>query len=183
MDKKNVCACGLNCYDCMFNKTELYDSANQLQKLLTESQMSTFLSIMSKKEVNAKIARHLNTDPESFNNYFKMSAKFPDFLEILKGLTEIQCKITCRESGGCSMCGETKECSAIKCVKEKDLEGCWDCPEHKSCSRLEFQRASYGRTVDENFHIIKSRGMTAVPSRGDDYYEWQRMQKKDSQSF
>lgn len=75
------------------------------------------------------------------------------------------------------MCGTTKECAAIKCVKEKKLDGCWECREKDNCEKLLFQKMSYGKTIDENFRIINEQGIEAVPSRGDDYYEWQRRMK------
>jgi hypothetical protein len=101
----------------------------------------------------------------------------PEFIEVLDSLIHIECKKTCREAGGCSMCGTTKECSAIKCVKEKKLNGCWECNDKENCGKLSFQRRSYGKTIDENFRIINEKGIDAVPSRGDDYYEWQRRMK------
>jgi hypothetical protein len=177
MKKKYICACGLNCSDCLFYKKEIYETAGKLRELIKESQIDTFLSIMSKAEVNSSVARHLNESPERFYENFKMFNKLPDFLEVLDGIIGIQCKTTCQESGGCSMCGATKECATIKCVKEKQLNGCWECSENEKCTELAFQRASYGRTVDENFRIINEQGIEAVPSRDGDYYEWQRRMK------
>lgn len=79
---------------------------------------------MSKSEVNSAVAKHLNEDKDKFNSNFKSFEKMDVFLEVLNGLINIRCKTTCRESGGCSMCGTTKECSSIKCLKEKQLNGC-----------------------------------------------------------
>lgn len=179
MDEKYVCACGLNCCDCMFYKKEIYETAKRLKELISESRIDTFLSMMSQEEVNSSVARHLNTDHKEFNGNFSVFAQFPQFMEVLQGLINVQCQKTCHEAGGCSMCGETKECAAIICVKEKELRGCWECEEHSSCNKLEFQRASYGKTIDGNFRIIKNQGISAVPSRGHDYYEWQRRIKKE----
>lgn len=174
MNTNDICACGLNCSDCMFAKKDIYETARKLKDLIDESKLNIFLSIMSRNEVNTSIAQHLNTDQEKFSSYFQMFQKMPDFLEVLDGLINIECKYTCQESGGCSMCGTTKECITIKCVKEKKLDGCWECPEHKNCSKLTFQRMSYGKTIDENLKIIAEQGKEAVPSRDGNYYEWQR---------
>ena len=174
MEEKYVCACGLTCCDCMFYKSDIYDTARKLKGLINDSQINTFFSIMSKPEVNSSVADHLNEDNEKFKQYFQVFSKMSDFIEVLDGLINIQCKTTCQESGGCSMCGTTKECLTIKCVKEKRLDGCWECNENESCSKLTFQRRSYGKTIDENFKIINEKGINEVPSRGDDYYEWQR---------
>lgn len=174
MQQKNICGCGLNCNDCMFHKKEIYEAASKLKEIIDKSQINIFLSIMSKTEVNSSVARHLNEDPKIFDDYFKMFGKFPDFLEVLDGLINIQCKTTCQEAGGCSMCGSTKKCDTIKCITEKKLNGCWECQENETCSKLSFQRISYGKTIDENFKIINEQGIESVPSRDGDYYEWQR---------
>lgn len=174
MEKIFVCACGLTCSDCLFYKKEIYETADKLKQLIKAARIDTFLSIMSNQEVNASVADHLSEDKESFNSYFKMFKKLPEFLEVLDGLIEIQCRTTCREANGCSMCGTTKECAVIKCVKEKQLEGCWDCEENETCPKLIFQKMSYGKTISENLSIMKEKGYSAVPSRGNDYYEWQR---------
>jgi hypothetical protein len=116
----------------------------------------------------------LNEDSNKFAEHFKSCNKMNDFLEVLDAIVNIQCKQTCQETGGCSMCGTTKQCQTIKCVKEKQLNGCWECPENNSCNKLIFQKMSYGKTIDENFKIINEHGVEAVPTRGDDYYEWQR---------
>lgn len=178
MEEKYVCPCGLTCCDCMFYKTEIFDSARKLSQLIDESQINIFLSLMSKNEVNSAVAYHLNEDKDKFNRNFKPFENMDIFLEVLNGLANIQCKTTCRESGGCSMCGTTKECSAIKCLKDKKLNGCWECPDNTNCSNLIFLRKSYGETIDDNYKIINEKGIQALHSRGNNYYEWQKRMNK-----
>jgi hypothetical protein len=178
MDKKYVSACGLTCCDCMFYKHEIYEAANNLKNIITETKINVFLSILSKEEFNAVMTNHLGVDKNDLYKYFQMFSKFQDFIEVLDGLIKIQCKNTCQETGGCSMCGTTKKCVTIKCVKDKGLNGCWECNETNSCKKLVFQKMSYGKTIDENFNIIKKDGIEFVPSRKDNYYEWQKRMKQ-----
>jgi hypothetical protein len=158
----------------MFYKNKIYEAAAHLKKVIDQTKINLFLSMLSKEEVNAAIADHLGADRQEFYRDFKPFAQFREFMEVLDGLINIQCRKTCRESGGCSMGGTTKECASIKCVKEKKLDGCWECDENKECKKLLFQKMSYGKTITENFQIAGQKGIVAVPSRGDDYYDWQR---------
>lgn len=47
MDKKLVCPCGLTCCDCLFYKTEIYETAKKLRKLIIEHELDKFLNILS----------------------------------------------------------------------------------------------------------------------------------------
>lgn len=174
MDRRYVCACGLTCCDCLFYRTNIYEAAKDLKRILDETKVGAFLSILSKEEVNAAVADHLDTNRTAFYANFRSFQKLPEFLEVLNSLIDLQCTKTCPETGGCSMCGTTKSCVTIQCVQEKKLNGCWECEGNEVCEKLAFQRMSYGKTIKENFKIIREKGIEAVPSRGDDYYEWQR---------
>jgi hypothetical protein len=174
MDKKYVCACGLICSDCLFYKSEIYDTAKKLKELIKDSQLDVFLKILSKNEVQRSMAAHLGADENKFGEYFEPFKNLPDFFNVLDGIINIQCKKTCQESGGCSMGGDTKYCEAVKCVKQKGYNGCWECPDNEKCDKLTFQKRSYGKTIEENFNMIKEKGVESVQSRGNKYYEWQR---------
>lgn len=86
----------------------------------------------------------------------------------------MQCKKTCREAGGCSIGGPTKVCDALKCVKSKGYDGCWECSGYKNCEKLDFVKRAYGETIERNFNLIKEKGIEAVKSRGKKYYAWQQ---------
>jgi hypothetical protein len=174
MDKKYVCPCGLVCCDCLFYKSEIYDAAIKLKQLIKDSQLDIFLTILSKNEVNEAMADHLGEDENKFREHFESFKKLPDFFTVLESIIGIQCKKTCKESGGCSIGGITKECEAVKCVKQKGYNGCWECVDHEDCNKLVFQKRSYGETIEGNFNLIKEKGIDSVQSRGNKYYEWQR---------
>ncbi len=174
MDKKFVCPCGLICSDCLFYRNDIYDGAVKLRQAIEDSHLDVFLSILSRKEPVKAMADHLGDDENRIEGYFEVFRKMPDFLGVLDGIINLRCEKTCRESGGCSLGGITKECDAVKCVKSKGLDGCWECPGHENCTRLKFVKMSYGETIGGNFKRINEKGIESVESRGNNYYEWQR---------
>jgi hypothetical protein len=174
MDKKLVCPCGLTCCDCLFYKKELYETAKKLRELIQSSQLDTFLKLLVKHKGWNGIAKHFGQEKSVFEKHFESFEKLPDFLEVLDGIINLQCKTTCQESGGCSIGGITHKCKALTCINENGFEGCWQCEEYENCEKLSFLRRNYGETIDGNLRIIKNEGVEAVKSRGNKYYAWQR---------
>jgi hypothetical protein len=90
------------------------------------------------------MAFHLEEDGNTFGEHFEVFKKLPDFFKVLDGIMKIQCKKTCRESGGCSLLGSVKHCAAGSCVQEKGYTGCWEYPDRENCGKLAFQKRSCG---------------------------------------
>ena len=174
MDSKLVCPCGLTCCDCLFYKTEIYEAARKLKELIQASQLDAFLNLIIENKGWKGIAKHLGRDGSEIGQYFESFKKMPDFVNVLDGIIKLQCKTTCQESGGCSLGGVTHECEALRCIRSKRYDGCWDCAEVGSCEKLTFLKRNYGETIEDNLRIIKDEGMEAVKSRGNKYYAWQR---------
>lgn len=95
-------------------------------------------------------------------------------MDVLDGIAKLQCKNTCKVAGGNSLAGNTHECLALKCIKEKGFEGCWQCQKFKECDKLTFLKNSYGYVIEENFSIIKEKGLSEVMPPENKYYTWQR---------
>lgn len=174
MDPKFVCPCGLICGDCLFYKPEIYETARKLKELIKDSQLDIFLGLIVKNESWNAMAKHIGTDGNEIGRYFERFRKMPDFLTVLDGIINLQCKETCQEAGGCSIGGATHACAALRCIRSRGYDGCWDCAEVKDCEKLNFLKKSYGDTIEENMRIIKERGIGAVQSRGSRYYAWQK---------
>ncbi len=175
MDKKYVCPCGLTCIDCLFFKKDIYETAKKLFNTLKTSQVDIFLKLVQENKGWIGIAKHFGVKSIIFKKYFKSFKDLPIFLKILESIIDLQCKSTCREAGGCSLCGETHKCEALNCINKNGYDGCWQCGEFKTCIKLSFLKMNYGETIDENLMIIKEKGITAVKSRGNKYYAWQRI--------
>ncbi|HVP35655.1 MAG TPA: DUF3795 domain-containing protein, partial [Terriglobales bacterium] len=138
------------------------------------SQLDIFLTILSKNEIHQTMAKHLGEEENKFGQNFEAFKKLPEFFNVLDSIIKIQCNKTCRESGGCSLGGITRECEAVKCTKIKGYKGCWECSDYKTCDKLTFQKLSYGETIEGNLELINKEGIESVKSRGNLYYEWQR---------
>jgi len=177
MDKKYICPCGLICTDCLFYKPEIYDNAKKLRNGIKNSQLDIFLKSITESKSWKIIADHFSEERINFGKYFEAFNNFQDFMNALEGFDKLQCKSTCRETGGCSMGGTLHKCEAVKCVKSKGYEGCWDCPENEDCHKLNFVKKVYGETIKENFKIMKEQGCHAIKSQGNKYYAWQRKMK------
>lgn len=127
------------------------------------------------------MAKYLGQYGSEIGQYFESFKKMPDFLNVLDGIIKLQCKTTCQESGGCSLGVVTHECEALRCIRSKRYDGCWDCAEVGSCEKLTFLKKNYGETVEGNLRIIKDEGIEAVKSRGNKYYARQR--KSDENNY
>ena len=174
MDKKFICPCGLVCTECLFYKPEIYETAQKLKSTIEDSRLVVFLTSISESGRWKEIAEHLNGEQSDFRRYFEAFNNFQEFMTILEGLIELQCKSPCRETGGCSMGGKLHKCEAVKCVQSKGYEGCWECQGNKQCEKLNFVKKVYGDTISETFATMTAEGSKAVKSYGNNYYAWQQ---------
>ena len=174
MESKYVSTCGLTCCDCLFYKKEFFQAAKTMKKLIAEYRFDLFFNALSKRENSAEIATQLGLDGSQLEGIFRAFERMPDFVKVLDGFIAIECEHTCREKNGCSIGGTPHQCTALKCVNSKGLEGCWKCAGYRTCNKLAFQKMKYGRTVVENLSQLEREGTSALKSRGNQYYEWQR---------
>lgn len=181
MDKKLVCPCGLTCCDCLFYKSEIFETAQKLKELIKKYDFDKFLILLSKNNSWDVLGKHFLLDENQAWNkmgkYFDTFKQMPEFLNILDSIIKLQCKTTCQEIGGCSIGGNTHECDALRCIKSKGYDGCWQCGEFENCDKLKLLKINYGYVIEDNLKTIKEKGIKAVKSRGNKYYAWQR--KKD----
>lgn len=181
MNSKFVCPCGLTCCDCLFYKKEIYETAQKLQKLIEQHELDKFLTMCSNKRNWEAIGGHLGLNEDQIwdgiGKHYDSFKLIPEFMNVLGSIIKLQCKTTCKETGGCSVGGSTHECVALKCIKSKEYDGCWQCSEFENCDKLKFLKNNYGYVINDNLRIVKENGIEAVKSRGNKYYSWQR--KKD----
>lgn len=180
MERKYICPCGLTCCDCMYYKAEMYDAAKVLRDIIIDNQYDKFLFGNSNQRFTELVNKHFEMNEEQYwdklGKNLDTYKKMPEFMDVLNSIVELQCHSTCYENGGCSMAGNTKECSALKCIQSKGFEGCWECNHFKDCEHLEFLKIGYGDVINENLVIIREHGLDAIQSRGNKYYVWQRRQ-------
>jgi hypothetical protein len=174
MDKKMVCACGLACCDCLFHTSELYETAEKLKGLIEKSQFDVFIKLMSGNKDRTGIKKFLSLDDQQVSAYSELFDKLPQLLVGLDAVIKLQCKTTCRESGGCAVGGVTHECVVLKCLRVRKFQGCWECGDTGNCDKLAFLKKNYGETIEGNLKIIKNEGFEVLKPRGNKYYSWQR---------
>jgi hypothetical protein len=116
--------CGLYCEDCIRYQDNIVESAQRLLGTLDESEFERYAAVKKK-------------DVSSFENYQL-------FIDVLKDIIKLHCNRPCRVGDGCP----TFNCQIIKCCKEKEYEGCWQCEQVEECDKLDFLKAMH-----EDFHV------------------------------
>lgn len=178
MERKLICPCGLTCCDCMYYQKEVFETAETLRTLIRNHKLDTFLTICSRDAVWTRMGDHLGLALQDIHDrigrHLAVFKHMPEFMAVLDGLIELQCKSTCQEAGGCSLGGDLHRCRALQCLEDRGYEGCWQCNGFESCEKLAFLKEGYGYVIEENLRIMRDQGPEAIQPRGDNYYEWQR---------
>jgi hypothetical protein len=149
MNVKTLTAyCGLYCGDCIrFNCRASGMSALLLDEL--ERIHFTEYSIVKRNQA------------KELENYDSMIAA-------LKVISEIKCKVPCRLGGdGCN-----GSCQIILCVRDKTIEGCWECSEFETCNKLDFLKPFHGDTPLINLRKIKEFGIGSWERYREKCYPW-----------
>ena len=124
MEKKNLTAfCGLYCGDCIRYKSKASVLAEELLNEIDKVQMAEY----------AKVKRI----------YKKGFKDFESLVTSLRAISEIKCVTPCRLGG--DGCGGT--CEIIKCVKNKLIEGCWECDDFEVCGKFDFLKPFHGMAL------------------------------------
>ena len=140
--------CGLYCGDCIRYKCRASDLANEL---LDEIDKVHFTEYAKVKRIHSK----------GFEN-------FGSLISSLKAISEIRCEIPCRSGGdGCG-----GKCEIIRCVKNKLLEGCWECDDFEGCHKLDFLKPFHGDGPINNLRKIREHGILKWAEHRDKCYTW-----------
>ena len=82
-------------------------------------------------------------------------AAYPQMLELLDAVSNLNCRIPCRQGGdGCSTA-----CVVKDCCQENGYEGCWQCGHWRDCEKLEFVERFFGPAARLNIATIKEQGL------------------------
>lgn len=128
-----TCYCGLYCGDCINHKGEVADLARDLRKKLRDEKFD-------------RVAKGLSLHFKGFSNYEQC-------YEVLGVMVRLRCKKGCRNDGGPSQC-KIRNC----CVK-KGIQGCWECGEFESCTKLDFLKPMHEEAHIKNLRKIKKNGV------------------------
>ncbi len=133
--QKMVAYCGLYCADCFMHKGTVADLARDLRKELRSVRF----------EKTAETLGEL-----SFFSFFK---NYPQCYEVLGGMVKLRCKNACRDGGG------NPNCKIRRCCLKKELEGCWECDEFETCSKLDILKGNHGIAHIKNLKNIRKNGI------------------------
>lgn len=146
-EKELTTHCGIYCGDCPRYQAGFSDMSGEL---LEEFEKSNF----------SKLAEVIATKNEMFKQY-------PDMITLLQIIRDLKCDVSCRQGGGL---GES--CGVIKCNREKDIEGCWDCGAFEHCDKLDFLKPFCHDAPIKNLKKIKKLGVERWVSQRENQYPW-----------
>lgn len=88
-------------------------------------------------------------------NFGKAFADYDKCYEVLGGMVRFRCHKGCREGGG------NPFCKIRKCVQRKKIDGCWECQDMETCSKLDFLTGVHDDAHLKNLRIIMKKGKEA----------------------
>lgn len=140
--------CGLYCGDCIRYKCRASDLAVEL---LNEIEKCHF----------AKYANVKRTHVKEFEN-------FESFIALLKAISEIKCETPCGAGGdGCA-----GSCEIIICVRNKKINGCWECNNFEKCGNFDFLKPFHGDGNIRNLMKIQKYGISDWTEYREKCYPW-----------
>jgi hypothetical protein len=138
---KMTAYCGLYCGDCAFGQGTIPDLARDLRKELRTQRF----------EKVAEVIPFMNAD------------EYKTAYEFLGSLVKMRCK-------GCKMGSRSKFCHIAQCAVKKDLQGCWECDEFSTCTKLDFLVPVHGDAHLKNLRKIKKAGVDEWVEGGPIWY-------------
>jgi hypothetical protein len=145
-DKDLTAYCGLYCGDCVRFKCKASDLS---ALLLDELERIRFQEYSKVKRRHAKELEH-----------------YESMIIALKGISSIKCDVPCR------LGGDGGSCQIIGCVKDKAIEGCWECAEFEECDKLIFLKQFHGDALLKNLRKIKDFGINFWAIHREKCYPW-----------
>jgi hypothetical protein len=152
-DSRLTSYCGLYCRDCIPSHKELFSTAARLQELLDQLQFDKYAQLKAGQTYWA-----------ASNEVFK---HYPEFAEVLQAIRGLECKSLCRDGGG----WKGERCQVRNCAIGKKLNGCWECPDYKSCKLIE-PLLKFHPNLEHHLELIKSEGVNNWSSKRKGHYPW-----------
>ena len=133
INKDLLAFCGLYCGDCPAYKGEIAGLSVNLRQKLKEQNFDQVSQVLSEAEKGYK--------------------HYPQFSEVLDLLVNLRCKKTCRERV------EPTSCQMRGCCLEKGIQGCWECEEFETCTKLDSLKPLRRDAHIQNLRKIKKKGV------------------------
>lgn len=130
-----IAYCGLYCGECFSHKGTIADLARDLRKELRQYRF----------EKTAETLSNLS--------FFAVFKHYPQCYEVLGAMVKFRCKKACKGGGG------RPDCKIRKCCQRKGLEGCWECDDLESCTKLDVLVPNHGDAHVKNLRKLKKKGV------------------------
>jgi hypothetical protein len=129
-----VAYCGLYCDDCHGYNGRIPDLARDLRKELRAARYEKFAEFISRY------------------NFGKDFAAYEECYKVLGAMVKFRCRKGCKAGGGSPFC------KIRKCAEKKEIDGCWECEDYKTCEKLDFLIPVHGDAHIKNLNAIKRKG-------------------------
>ena len=141
-----VAYCGLYCGDCHGFTGCVADLARDLRKELRKTRYDLF-------------AKEMASFP-----YGKIYKHYDECYEVLGQMVKFRCKRGCRKGEG------NPSCKIRGCVQKKELDGCWECSEFGTCTKLDSLKPVHGDAHKKNLKRLKKSGKNEFIAGKHDWY-------------
>jgi hypothetical protein len=149
-----TCYCGLYCLDCIPSKKDLYETAAKLKEMLEQLNFDKYAELKANQTYWSKAN-------EAFKHY-------PQFIEVLQAIRGLECAVYCREGGGY----KEGRCEVRNCAVNKQIAGCWECADYRSCKLLE-PLLKFHPNLLHHLELIKTEGVENWAGKRKGHYYWQ----------
>ena len=134
-EKRSIAYCGLYCAECFSYKGTVADLARDLRKELRDNRFDKTAEALSKI------------------SFFKDFEDYETCYKVLGAMVKLRCRKLCRDGGG------NPYCKVRNCCEKKGVDGCWECADFLSCTKLDFLKENHGEAHLHNMKIIKKKGI------------------------
>ncbi|NPV59867.1 MAG: DUF3795 domain-containing protein [Actinobacteria bacterium] len=129
-EERMTAYCGLYCEDCAFHTGAIPDLARDLRKELRAARF----------EKVAEVIPFLDADD------------YRRTYDFLGSLVKLRCK-------GCKVGSRSQFCHIAQCAAKLGYQGCWECGEFATCTKLDFLVPVHGDAHLKNLRKIKKVGV------------------------
>ena len=91
---------------------------------------------------------------------------YQNFLRVLQAIRGLECKAPCRAGGG------KTSCAVRDCVLARQLLGCWECQQYRTCELLDPLKR-FHPNLEYHLDLIRQEGIDAWSARRKGHYSWQ----------
>ena len=145
-DGRYTSYCGLYCRDCIPSNRSLFALVGGLEDKLAELHFEEYVALKARGDA-------------AFVDY-------QNFLRVLQAIRGLECRAPCRGGGG------KTSCAVRDCVLARELLGCWECQQYRTCELLDPLKR-FHPNLEYHLELIRQEGIDAWSAKRKGHYSWQ----------